>query len=287
MPSTRTYDVAVAYRIYPQVAAPARPLPGSDNKLLLSEICLRSFRRSLGGIRAKIFVILDSCPQSYAELFRKYFEDQDLEFIPLDSAGNQATFVKQIDVLLQQEYSDFVYFAEDDYFYRPEQFSKLLEFIATNPEADFVSPYDHLDCYTTSIHRQPKWITCSGDRHWRTAASTCLTFLTRKQTLAATSSAFRTYGRRNHDFSIWLSITKSQVFNPLAFMKYALRNHVYAKVLVKAWLHCWRQILFGDRYRLWVPLPAAATHLNAERLSPAVDWSAMMQAQLEEMRVAR
>jgi hypothetical protein len=44
-------DLAIAYRIYPRVAKPAVALPFSDDKLRLSEICLRSFKESLGGLR--------------------------------------------------------------------------------------------------------------------------------------------------------------------------------------------------------------------------------------------
>ena len=117
-----SYDIAIAYRIYPKVAKPALGLPFSDNKLRLSEICLRSFKQSLGSLRAKIWVLLDQCPEDYADLFLKYFSREDLSLIRLPGIGNQATFGKQIDILLQQTDSNLVYFAEDDYVYLPDQF---------------------------------------------------------------------------------------------------------------------------------------------------------------------
>jgi hypothetical protein len=67
------YDVAVVYRIYPKVAKPALGLPFSDDKERLSEVCLQSFRRSLGTLRAKVWVLLDGCPPQYADMFRRVF----------------------------------------------------------------------------------------------------------------------------------------------------------------------------------------------------------------------
>src|ERR1700732_969037 len=97
------YDLAVAYRIYPKVAAAASSFPCGDNKLRLSELCLRSFKESLKNLRVKVWVLLDGCPDEYATLFMKYFEPQDLVLMPLQGMGNQATFARQIDILLQQD----------------------------------------------------------------------------------------------------------------------------------------------------------------------------------------
>ena len=72
------YDLAVAYRIYPQASQPARGLPFGDDKLRSAEICLRSFKQSLDGLRVKLWAILDGCPDSFASLFRKYFQPDDL-----------------------------------------------------------------------------------------------------------------------------------------------------------------------------------------------------------------
>ena len=275
------YDLAVAYRIYPAVSKPALGLPFSEDKYLLSEVCLRSFKESLGCLRAKIWVLLDGCPPEYEALFRKYFAREDLKFVRLNSIGNQATFSNQIEILLEQQEADFVYFAEDDYFYLPNQFRLMLDFLAANADVDFVSPYDHLDCYTLDLHHGPKWLKTHGSRHWRTAASTCLTFLTKKETLAKCETVFRSYVRGNNDCALWLTLTKRRVFNPLAGARYFLRGQFYWKILVKAWLYGWRQILFGRRLRLWVPVPGIATHLDSNALSPNIDWRRLMQQTAE------
>lgn len=273
----RPYDIAVAYRIYPKVAQAALALPSGDDKYRLSEICLRSFKDSLGGLRAKIWVLLDGCPSEYLDLFTKYFDRNDLTLLHLGSIGNQATFRRQIEILLEQQDSDVVYFAEDDYVYLPGQFRSMVDFMLEHKDVDFVSPYDHLDCYTMDLHRQPKWLKVYGGKHWRTAASTCLTFLTTRETLRKTQAVFRSYKRRSFDCSLWLSLTKCRVFNPVFFARQLIKEPFFCKIIFKSWLYCWRQIFFGEKWSLWVPIPGIATHLDSNALSPNVDWYALME----------
>jgi len=275
----RSYDLAIAYRIYPKVSKPAIGLPFSEDKLKLSEICLRSIKESLGNLRVKLWAVLDGCPEEYGALFQKYFGDQDLVLVPLPGVSNQATFEKQIEVLLQQEDSDLIYFAEDDYFYLPDQFPLMVRFLREGQSVDFVTPYDHPDCYQLELHHEPKWITVFEGHHWRTAASTCLTFLTRKSTLAEYEGTIRTYARGNNDCAMWLSLTKRRVFNPLAPMRFFAKDEYYRKIFVQAWLFCWRQIMFGRAAKLWVPLPGVATHLAVGRLSPCVDFLGLLRAE--------
>jgi hypothetical protein len=199
-PDARPYDVAVAYRVYPKVSKSAQSLPFGDDKGLMAETCLKSFKDSLGSLRVKFWAILDGCPQEYEEFFRKHVDSADLVILKPNGEGNGATFSRQLDILLQQNDSDIVYFAEDDYFYLPNQFHLMIEFLRTQSDADFVSPYDHLDCYTLALHRGPKWLRVYGSHHWRTAASTCLTFLTSKETLRKHEGIFRSYTRGNSLF---------------------------------------------------------------------------------------
>ena len=278
MPS---YDLAIAYRIYPKMAKPAIGLPFSDDKLKLSEICLRSLKKSLAGLRIKLWVLLDGCPEEYAAIFEKYFDAADLVLLPLSGVGNQATFGKQIDILLEQKDSELVYFAEDDYFYLPDQFSRMIDFLRAHEDVHFVTPYDHPDCYREMIHHHPKWVRVYGGHHWRTAASTCLTFLTRRESLRRHMATFKTYCWRNHDCSLWLSLTKKSLFNPVQFFRLVRHEAHFAKMIAKAWLYNWPQIFFGPRTRLWVPIPAIATHLNISGLSPTVDWVTLMKQEAE------
>jgi hypothetical protein len=281
----REYDLTVAYRIYPKVAGSALGLPFSHEKLRLSEICLRSFKKSLGELRVRLWVLLDECPKEYEDMFRQYFAEEDLLLVPLAGAGNQATFVRQLELLLQQTESELVYFAEDDYFYLPDQFPLMIDFLLAHPDVDFISPYDHLDDYTMALHRDRKWLRAYGGRHWRTAASTCLTFLTRRETLRRTEHVFRGYKRRSLDCSMWLSLTKRRVFDIWFFFGHLFREPLSCKILLKAWLYFWRQILFGRKWTLWTPLPGIATHLDIRALSPTIDWPRMMEQEGEAMKL--
>ncbi len=276
MTSGYEYDLAVAYRIYPKVAKPALNLVFGDDKYSLSEACLKSFRESLTGLRVKIWAILDGCPPEYESLFCKYFDLSDLVVVRLNSAGNQQTFAKQLEILVNQSDADLVYFAEDDYFYLPDQFPRMVEFIRSSPDVHFLSPFDHLDCYRLELHRTRKWIRAFADHHWRTAASTCLTFLTRTETLVTHRAVFETYVHGDFDCSIWLSLTKQRVCNPLFFTRCAVRARFEWKIILKAWLFCWQQIAFGPRLKLWVPVPGIATHLDSSSLSPGIDWIRLM-----------
>jgi hypothetical protein len=271
------YDVAIAYRIYPQVADSARGLPFADDKLRLSEICLRSFKECLGSLRVKLWAIVDGCPPEYAALFKKYFDPGELALLETNGIGNRATFLQQIEVLLAQRDSDVVYFAEDDYFYLPGQFHSMIEFLSQQKDVDFVSPYDHLDCYTMDLHRKPKWLRVYSGRHWRTASSTCLTFLTKRETLAKAQSALRSYKRRSLDCSVWLSLTKHRVFNPFFVARHLAGERLFSKIVLKSWLYGWPQIVFGRKWNLWIPVPAVATHLDSNALSPNVDWRALLE----------
>ena len=274
-----SYDLAVAYRIYPKVAHTAAGLPLSDNKYKLAEACLRSFRESLGNVRVKVWVLLDGCPPEYGEMFLRYFAPEDVVIVPLDSIGNLRTFDRQIDILLSQADADLVYFAEDDYFYLPNQFVTMMDFLRTHDDAHFLTPYDHADCYTLQLHHHPQWLRVSADHHWRTAGSTCLTFLTTKQVLKETEHIFRTYAARNSDASLWLSLTHFGIWSPASVVRFAIEEPRLAKIVLKAWLYGWKQILLERPRRLWVPVPGIATHMDANALSPSINWRSLIEGQ--------
>jgi len=274
-----SYDLCVAYRIYPKVTKPAQNLPFGDDKLRQAEICLRSFKNSLGLLRVKVWAILDGCPGEFRSLFERHFAPQDLIFVEVGGVGNRATYGKQLDILTAQDDAEFVYFAEDDYLYLPGQFPLLLKFLRDGEDVDFLTPYDHPDCYSSDLHNEPKWMKVFEGHHWRTASSTCLTFLTRKSTLIKHGRVFRTYCSRNDDCAMWLSLTKSRVFDPLAILRYFARRESYRKAPLKAWLFCWRQILLGKKARLWLPVPGVATHLSTGLLSPGFDWLTFMRSE--------
>jgi hypothetical protein len=278
--TNKDYDLCVAYRIYPRVSKV--PPVFKDDKYKLSEFCLKSFKDSLGDLKAKIFVLLDGCPPEYDELFRKYFMDEDLELIRLEGVGNLATFSLQIKVLLEQEFSDLVYFAEDDYFYMPNQFNEMIELLKENDDVDFVSPYDHPDDYLLKLHDHPYQVKATSKRHWRTASSTCLTFLTAKSTLEMTREVFESYTHGNHDASLWMSLTKHNMFNAIKALKNR-KEHLYYKVIRLAWRYNPKQLIWGHKWKLWVPLPSIGIHLESDFLPPTRKCLEFMEAEASGM----
>jgi len=266
-------DLAVAYRIYPGVSR--TPAFFSTDKFKLSEMCLHSFQKALGGLRVKVWAILDGCPPEYEALFREKFGPDELEILTPSKIGNLATFSLQIDILQRQTEAEFVYFAEDDYFYLPDALEKMVAFMRQNRDVDFVTPYDHPDSYYTSSRLERHLVKPFGDRYWRTASSTCLTFLTSREILVRTAATLRTFSHGNMDCPIWLALTqRGELGN--------LRVHWHDTFRVKTWLKTlrwgYRTLLFDRRYRLWAPLPTLATHMESTGLSPLVDWEQNFQA---------
>ena len=260
-------DLAVAYRIYPEVSK--SPAFFSADKFRLSKMCLDSFRGALGGLRAKVWALLDGCPPEYEELFRETFWGYDLEILSLNKIGNLATFSLQIDLLSTQMEASHVYFAEDDYFYFPDALEKMVVFMRENRDVDFVTPFDHPDSYGTSSRFERHLVRPFGDRYWRTASSTCLTFLTSRENLIRTASMFKTYSAGNMDCSIWLALTQKLA---LANLRIHCHDLLRAKVWGKTWMWGAKRILLGKQFRLWVPLPTLATHMESTCLAPLIDW---------------
>ncbi len=276
----KKYDLAVVYRIYPEVSKV--PPVFSDNKYKLAELCLKSFKEALGSLKVKMWVLLDNCPPEYTALFRKYFDDDCLELIQLPGVGNTATFNVQMQILLGQQYCELVYFAEDDYLYLPNQLETMVDFIRSDREVDFITPYDHLDYYTLSLHDHQRTVKASGDRHWMTAASTCLTFLTTKTTLHESYPIFKTYTQGNSDAALWLSLTKCKMFDFKTCLKYFSKDWISVHYKL-AWQWCWWQLLFGRTYKLWVPLPTSAVHMENRFLSPVIDWYEHITREVEKL----
>jgi hypothetical protein len=264
----KEYDLCVAYRIYPGNSKFSQRPIFQENKLKLAEICLESFKRSLEGVKVKLLVIFDRCPKEYEKLFLKRFKKEDLEFYHIHAKKrkkffertNAHTFLMQINLLLKQNFSENVYFSEDDYFYTPKSFKEMLKFLKIR-KADFITPYDHPDYYILNIHNYPKESIKIGKYLWRTVGSTCCTFLTTKKILEETRNILEKY-RYISDAPMWFALTKKRIFFGPKFWKFNL-----------AIWYIWKQLLFGRKYLLWAPSPSIATHMEKAFLAPKVNWN--------------
>lgn len=272
-------DLAVCYRICPRVSG--RPLFefGNDKPALL-RLNLETFREALGALRARIWFLLDGCPPLYRDLVQSLFPDRTAECVELPGEGNQATFGRQVEILSEQDAAPLVCFAEDDYLYLPGALERGVDFLRGHPEADFATLYDHADHYRTALHRAGTRGALARDSEtvWRPVASTCLTFLARRDTLREARPVFRSYARGNSDLGMWLALTRTGLFNPRTWIRSLGDGLFFPASMALAWRHAPGRILFGRRMRLFAPRPSLATHMERDGLAPGVDWSGRFEA---------
>lgn len=267
---SKQYDLAVAWRIYPGVSK--TPLIFPSDKYQLVKTCLKSFIQSTQGIKVKYFFILDGCTPEYIQLLNDLFDAKDIEIIETPKIGNWATFQKQVEILSEQEDADAVYFAEDDYLYQPGEFHKLLDLLKSGKDVDFVSCYLHTDTFTHPIHQHQKEKLEAENHIWYTDSSTCLTFLTTKQTLLETKDVLLTYSKGNNDCAMWLVLTKTFILNPFAYLRFFFTNKESFNILKMAVKYSFRYFFNSKKYKIWIPYPAIGTHLEKELVSPDIDW---------------
>jgi hypothetical protein len=262
------FDIAVAWRIYPLVSK--TPLVHPNDKFRLVKTSLLSFKNSMKGLKVSFFFILDGCPKEYATWIKEEFATEKISFIETDKIGNLKTFEKQIEVLSSQTDSDILYFAEDDYLYRPDLFHKLVEFIK-NGEGDFATGYVHNDIFHHPIHDHSIKIKYRYDQFWMQINSTCLSFITSKRVLEQTKNVFLTYTKGNNDCSLWLVLTKTHILNPFSWWRFK-GNRECIGILKVAVKRSFKYFFTGKKYSLWVSYPAICTHLEKGLESPGIDW---------------
>jgi hypothetical protein len=264
---TLPYDLAVAYRVCDKPSKHAPPVHAGD-KFALVKLCLESFLRATEGLRVKMFVILDDCPMRYEELFRIFIQSENLEFIHLRSAGNEKTFKKSVRLLLEQSDSEYIYFAEDDYFYLPGVMTAALDEMCFGARPDFLTLYDHPDYHETALHRLPLPGAPSG---WQRRISTTMTFMTTRTTLRLWRGVFEapTYGLMP-DLALWLALTGQRLWNPFTFLKWCVTDRFWAASVVLAWVLYFRHVAVGYRLILLAPDRPMATHMVADKLAPGI-----------------
>ena len=271
-------DVTVVFRTYPKISK--QPLFSVVDKKDL--VCRSLVSLLAGNLQLRIYchILFDSCDDDYVKVVeRAAAAYANVRSVRLERAGNAETFALQFQIALRPDSAQFVYFAEDDYLYRPGALQTMVEFAARGAErVDFVTPHDHFDNYRLDFHRRtlPR-ITFYANRHWRTQASTCLTFLARREALVACRRRFMTYKKGNSDFAIWLSVVGG--YGAIARLAVADDPFMFrAKTLLKlVWYGFW-PMGFDQRRLLWGPIPAVGTHLQFDEVGPGVDWKVVWDA---------
>ena len=262
------YDLVIAHRVCPVLSGTAY---GFVDKFLMVKSCAESLMTALPGIKVRLIVILDGCGKEYETLY------PGAEIIRMDRVGNQATFAKQVELLSAVNDAPFVYFSEDDYLYKPESFKAMLEFAARSG-VDFVTPIDHPDRYDGSVSEPLRAEIRVSDRcHWRECGTTCLTFMTRPETVRKCRRVLMAYANGEQDSVTWLGLTKWGLFSPQVILRSVValmrrfggRNVWFGQFipLMAWWRHNFR-LFITRRYRLWSPLPSLAFHLSSNTVPP-------------------
>ncbi len=208
-------------------------------------VCLYSFIDSVLMIDEEVkLIFMNDGPiqDDKIEVMKKYGD-----IISLPSLGNSPSFREALNLALNLSDSDLVYFAEDDYLYKPEAFKNMLLAFKELPNVDYITLFDHSDRYIRkddSLGGKCK-IFITINLHWRTCESTCMTF-------GARVSTFKKDKKKFYSISI-LDIPEDRIL--------------------------WRFLLGQKKYfykfpkRILVsPIPSLCSHIDLNGLAPIVDW---------------
>lgn len=267
-------QLVIAHRVCPVLSAKA---VGFRTKLDLVRAGAESMRKALGGLAAKLVVVLDGCPTEYEQLFSLCFPagcGVDLRFVRTPSIGNCATYAKQIEILRDEPDEMPVYLSEDDYLYDPAAFRKMLSCIKCS-WCDFLTPLDHPDRYN-DIDGQfgSREVRVCENWHWMEVTSTCCTFMTTAGCLRRAEGQLMRYARGSSDFATWLIVTRKALWRLPFLFAVALRMLLHLPVRealrqqARIWMRHPLAVLSAPRFRLWGPVPTLAVHVCDNSLPP-------------------
>ena len=272
------YQIAVAHRVCPALAKTASHYA---DKFEMVKATTASLARAVTGLRVRLVVILDGCPQEYERLFDNVFanvEGVDYSRENTPSIGNHATYGRQLEILKDcAAEAEYLYFSEDDYLYEPSAFAAMMRFLG-RPGVDFVTPLDQPDDYLEDRERVlASVVRVSEDCHWREVASTCCTFMMKASTFKRAQKSLSYYAYGGTDFIMGELLTKKDVFSLRAVaggvIKYMFsRDRNWINLIpALAWLKLGPRLFWAPRFRLWSPIPTFAVHLCKPSLPPFTD----------------
>ena len=155
-------------------------------------------------------IIADNISDTTAAMILKYVPRNCIQYVSLKNGAG--TFNLGLDVALNYNALDIVYFLENDYLHKENSLTILREGI--NLGADFLTLYDHPDKYIDGVNpfvhqggEETKVFT-SHTCHWKFTNSTTMTFASTVTKIKEYESIFRkwTSGVHPHDFEMWLDL---------------------------------------------------------------------------------
>lgn len=200
---------------------------------------LTTIRSDPQGDRVKITVMFDGRYEDFVEDFISGYQANpeygiELKFLEAGSDKNSALITLHYIARSGIPDGDVVYMLENDYMHAPGWVSKVLELYDANIAFDYVSLYDHMDKYFLEMYAGlQSRIVVTPSQHWRTAPSSCASYLVQMATFKA-------------DYDV---------------LAQGLPDYYFFKILAE------------QRQRvLLTPIPGLSTHGMAGYLSPAVPW---------------
>jgi hypothetical protein len=184
-------------------------------------------------------IFFDGNERQFDENFiGKYKEYRHIKFHLVESKTILDSWVVLLNYLRNLDIpgTDLIYILENDYIHQKEWVNKVLEVYESDELFDYVSLYDHPDRYLESESNEKARVISTSSHHWRTAPSTCASFIMTKEV---------------YDKSYPI-LKKLQVDNKF-FKK-----------------------LNPSKLRLITPIPGLSTHGMRDLLSPTVDWESVI-----------
>jgi hypothetical protein len=207
------------------------------------EACFRNLLTTIRsdpmGSRVRLTVVYDGQVDDFMDDFvSRYYANESLgigvQFIRGGSDRNSGLITLAMAHQAELPPHDLVYFLENDYLHQPGWVSKVFELYDSGFKFDYVSLYDHRDKYMYAMYAElQSKIVHTKTHHWRTAPSSCGSFMFEKSVL-------------NLDYDVLaLGIPDFYFFSKLI----AERGRI-----------------------LLTPIPGLATHCMEGYLSPTVNW---------------
>jgi len=244
-------ELAIAIRVSPFLSKWC--IPYFKSKFELVTTCMLSLKDAINKIDAKIYVILDRCPQEYKKLFFKIFNE--ITFYETNIKDKKRSWFADVltfkfqNNILKNEQAEIFLFQEDDYFYFKE-IGIILDFMKIY-NIDFVSPY----CHPWVIKGWEKFIDKVILFHnylFFNAPFTSMTFFITKRAFNEIINVNVDLYSREGDIRRWLILTKN--IKPLRFdlpyWRYRIALLKYFSLYLKL-----------RKYQLFMPYPTFATHV--------------------------
>jgi hypothetical protein len=210
------------------------------------EACFRNLVETINsdrmGTHVKLIVLFDGSPMDFENDFLfKYYANKDeynfelsIEFLKSESALDSFMIMLSIIGNSKIPQDDLLYLLENDYLHQSKWVTNTFNVFRQNFHFDFVSLYDHPDLYTSKkFDRFYIRMLLSKDYHWRTAPSTCGSFL----------------------------LTRKVFDRDIDVLKSCLPDNKMFEELI------------GRRKRVMLsPIPGLSTHCMEDLLSRSVEW---------------